>query len=179
MRFPIICLAILLLAAACQNSAAFKAVQPCDEPTAQPLVLNDGPYGRIFDGLVATSDNTGIWKADSGMIYLLTLRDTGETYMSLDEISVIPGGAPDYRSGGNWYFQLIDEQQHVLEQGSFQHFGMICSDSMDTDGQWTGGCYESKTPLTLEIPYHSNGADITVYDNNGLVRFGPYDVREM
>ena len=179
MRFSVIGLAILLFAAACQNSAAFKAVQPCDEPTAQPLVLNDGPYGRIFDGLVATSDNTGIWKADSGMIYLLTLRDTGETYMALDEISVISGGAPDYRSQGSWYFQLIDEQQRVLEQGYFQRSGMICSDSMDSSGQWTGGCYESDTPLTLEIPYRLNGADITVYDENGLVRFGPYDVRDM
>jgi hypothetical protein len=179
MRFSVIGLAILLFAAACQNSAAFKAVQPCDEPAARALVLNDGPYNQIFDGLIGVPDNAENWKADSEMIYFLILRETGETYMALDEISVISGGAPDYRSGDNWYFQLIDEQQHVLEQGYFQRSGMICSDSMDSNGQWTGSCYESDTPLTLEIPYCSNGADITVYDENGLVRFGPYDVRGM
>jgi hypothetical protein len=174
MRLPLIGLAILLLAAACQSGVAFNA-EPYDEPAVQPLITGKERYDRTFDGPIAASNDT----VDSGLIYLLILRDTGETYMALDEISVISGGAPDYRSQGSWYFQLIDEQQRVLEQGYFQRSGMICSDSMDSSGQWTGGCYESDTPLTLEIPYRLNGADITVYDENGLVRFGPYDVRDM
>lgn len=176
MKFSIkIIVLALLFAAACQTGAAFKAVQPYNEPQAQPLIIGDGRYDRTFDGPIATSNGA----ADSGMAFFLTLRDTGETYMALEEISVIPGGAPDYRSGGSWYYQLIDEQQNVLEQGYFQHSGIICSDSMEPGGQLTGGCYESDTPLTLLIPYRSNGADITVYDGNGLVRFGPYDVRGM
>lgn len=125
------------------------------EPVAQP-VYNP----RVEDQI-----------GNTGKIYFLSLSEVeGETYMALDEISVFEGNAPDYRSGGSWYFQLIDSHQRVLEEGYFERSKMVCGDR---------GCHESNTPLILKIPYHRNGADITVYDQDGIVRFGPYDVRDM
>ncbi len=161
-------LAFLILFGASQPGIAFR---PIDQPMAMPMVLNDGPCDRQ-----QTCDR----QAEQGSMYFLTLRSVdGEAYMALDSISVIEGNAPDYKSGGNWYFQLIDEQQRVLEEGHFQYTGLICSDSIGPNGEWTGGCTPGDTPLTLEIPYNPLGADITVYDNTGTVRFGPYDVRGM
>ncbi|MCX6758674.1 MAG: hypothetical protein NTX14_03130 [Candidatus Nealsonbacteria bacterium] len=152
------------------TSQAGMAYRPADQPVASPMVLNDGPYDRQ-----QTCDR----QAGHGT-YFLTLRSVdGETYMALDTISVIEGNAPDYKSGGDWYFQLIDEQQRVLEEEHFQYTGLICSDSIGPNGEWTGGCTPGDTPLTLEIPYNPLGADITVYDNTGTVRFGPYNVRGM
>ena len=111
---------------------------------------------------------------EPGKIYWLDLQKIdGQQYMKLLEpVSVIDGYAPDYKSGGDWWFQLIDARQHVLEEGYFSFTGTICPEN--------GCCHKVVNPkLSLAIPYHSDATDITVYDGNGLVRFGPYDVSNM
>jgi hypothetical protein len=151
---------------------------------AQTTVVTDGPYWEndqsAVENLPESAPSDAGQVDQSGRIYFLSLQSSeNEPQLTLNEISVIEGGAPDYRSGGDWYFQLIDEQQRVLEEGHFQNTGLICSDSVGPNGQWTGSCSPGDTPLTLEIPYNPMGTDITVYDNTGTVRFGPYDVRGM
>jgi hypothetical protein len=120
---------------------------------------------------------------EAGKIYFLSLAYTGETYMTLDEITVMEGMESEYksfRSWGSWYYQLIDEQQRVLESGTFSYDRIVCRDFIGAEGKWMGDCQvQDDVPLILQIPYHRDGADITIYDGTGTVRFGPYDIRDM
>lgn len=179
MRISVILSLVILALTASGQACQHGGLEPIPQPVwGLDQFPEDEPLAQAYYGQGERLTRFDRENERSGRIYFLTLRDTGEHYMALDEISVIEGSAPDYRSGGSWHFQLIDRQQRVLEEGRFDRSGMICSDSI-VDGQWIGGCYESDQPLTLEIPYHYDGADITVYDGDGIVRFGPYDVRGM
>jgi hypothetical protein len=114
------------------------------------------------------------------VIFLALEYRENETYMALDEISVMEGTAPDYRRGDSWYFQLIDKDQHVLEEAHFDFPPVVCTDYVDADRRWYGGCErQTEIPLTLIIPFHRGATDLTIYDGDGLVRFGPYDISMM
>jgi hypothetical protein len=136
----------------------------------------------VFAGLATliagAAGNALAYEDQTELVYSFSLQGDDAVYMTLNEFNVIEGSAPDYRRGGSWYFQLIDEQQRVLEEGHFDYSDILCSDYVDESGQWRGECKKQyNAVLSLAIRYHQNGADITVYDNNGIVRFGPYDVR--
>ena len=178
MRISLILSLVILALTASGQACQYEGPAPMAQPSWElDLFPEDEPLAQTYYGRGEEITRFDRENQEPGRIYFLALRDTGEHYMTLDKISVIEGYAPDYRNGGSWYFQLIDADQRVLEEGHFDHTGMVCGDQIDRNGQWTGGCYESNTPLVLEIPYHYDGADITVYDGNGIVRFGPYDVR--
>jgi len=116
-----------------------------------------------------------------GKIYFLSTHyKNDELYMTLNSIEVMEGYAPDYRAGGDWYFQLIDKKQRVLEEEHFSFSRTICADYIDENGQLSGGCWEEEeSDLILEIPWHPDAWMITVYDGEGFVRFGPYDVSDL
>ena len=113
-----------------------------------------------------------------GKIFSLSTHyKSDELYMTLNSIKVMEGYAPDYRTGGDWYFQLFDRKQRVLEEKHFSFSNIRCSDIIDENGQWSGGCQaEEETDLDLMIPWHPDAWMITIYDGQGFVRFGPYDV---
>ena len=118
---------------------------------------------------------------NKGKIYFLSLHYINSVlYMILNSIKVTEGYAPDYRAGGDWYFQLIDRNQHVLEEKHFSFSSTRCSDYIDENGKWSGGCQaEEERDLELLIPWHPDAWMITVYDGRGFVRFGPYDVSNL
>lgn len=124
----------------------------------------------LLAGIAAAGEN-------EEKIYQVSLHYIGDQlYMTLNTIEVM-SGPPSRMPAGDWYYELIDKDQRVLENATFGFTVAPCSGFVDDTGAWNNGCDGiEETDLVLEIPYRKEATDLTVYDGQGFVRFGPYDV---
>lgn len=108
----------------------------------------------------------GIWEISYGgnKYYDFSLIASGKN-LELNQVTLRNGQASIIRTQpeGSWYYELVDHDQRVLEKQNF-HLPTAVSR------------YGNKQILNLEIPYHRNAWVLTIYDPDGYVRFGPYDV---
>ncbi len=189
MKILLAAVAAFVLMLACMSPATAVIAWPDQTPAIINLPAWNGPSSDRVEQTDRYVEPTSVRHRDNrfesetekkGKIYLLSLHYwSDELYMTLNEIKVMKGYAPDYLSGGDWYFQLINHKQQVLEEEYFSFTNILCADYVD-DGHWSGGCEaQEETDLVLEIPWHRNAWAITVYDPQGFVRFGPYDVSGM
>ena len=122
-----------------------------------------------------TTDSGNVNRNDRS--YVIVLQWSGDdNKIALRSIELNTGYfAPDYLSGGDWRFQMVNRNGAVLEQANFRFDTNQYSDAVD-NGQWTGNSQPMKgAQITLITPFHDDAYIFSVYDPQGNVRFS-YDL---